>query len=59
MSERLYLYPIWIRLWHWTNAILCLVLIISGVSLQYSNPEYPIIRFDIAVTMSNPVCVKS
>ncbi len=53
MSERLYLYPVWVRLWHWTNAILCLLLIVSGVSLQYSNPEYPIIRFDIAVSMHN------
>jgi thiosulfate reductase cytochrome b subunit len=35
------------------NAILCLLLIISGVSMQYSNPEYPFIRFDIAVTMHN------
>jgi len=53
MSERLYLYPVWVRLWHWTNAILCLLLIVSGVSLQYSNPEYPLIRFDVAVTMHN------
>jgi len=53
MSERIYLYPLWIRLWHWTNAILCLFLIISGVSLQYSNPEFPIIRFDIAVSIHN------
>ena len=53
MSERLYLYPVWIRLWHWTNALLCLLLIITGVSLQYSNPQYPFIRFDIAVSMHN------
>lgn len=49
MQEKLYLYPVWLRLWHWTNAILCILLIITGVSMQYSDPEYPIMRFDIAV----------
>ena len=52
-KEKIYLYPLWVRLWHWLNAILCILLIISGVSMQYSNPEYPFIRFDIAVTMHN------
>lgn len=46
---KLYLYPVWVRLWHWTNAILCLLLIITGVSMQYSDPQYPFIRFDYAV----------
>lgn len=49
MSEKIYLYPIWIRFWHWSNAILCLLLIITGVSMQYSDPAYPLIRFDWAV----------
>ncbi len=51
--EKLYLYPVWTRLWHWMNAILCLALILTGVSMQYSNPEYPFIRFDIAVWLHN------
>ena len=49
MEGKLYLYPVWVRLWHWINAILCLLLIISGVSMQYSDPQYPFIRFDWAV----------
>jgi len=54
MSEKLYLYPIWIRVWHGLNAILCLCLIVSGLSLQYSNPNtHFIIRFDIAVNLHN------
>lgn len=52
-KEKLYLYPVWIRIWHWSNAVLCLLLILSGVSMQYSNPAYPFIRFDIAVLMHN------
>lgn len=52
-NEKIYLYPAWVRLWHWVNALLCLLLIVSGVSMQYSNPAYPFIRFDIAVSMHN------
>jgi thiosulfate reductase cytochrome b subunit len=53
MSGKIYLYPMWIRLWHALNAILIILLIISGVSMQYTNPANPFIRFDIAVTMHN------
>ncbi len=48
-----YLYPVWVRLWHLVNAILYLLLIFTGLSMQYSNPQYPLIRFDIAVSMHN------
>lgn len=53
MSEKIYLYPVWIRLWHWFNAFMCLLLIISGISMQYSDPEFPMIRFDWAVSIHN------
>ena len=33
----MYLYPIWVRLWHLFNAILFLVLIITGISMQYTD----------------------
>jgi len=52
-NERVYLYPVWVRLWHAFNLLICLVLITTGVSMQYSNPGYPLIRFDIAVTLHN------
>lgn len=48
-----YLYPVWVRLWHLVNAILYLFLIITGLSMQYSSQEYPMIRFDVAVSMHN------
>lgn len=51
MSEKVYLYPVWIRLWHWFNALLCLLLIITGISMQYSDPAYPMIRFDWSVSI--------
>lgn len=52
-QEKLYLYPRWIRLWHTINAISCLFLIVTGVSMQFSNPKVPMIRFDVAVSLHN------
>jgi len=33
----MYLYPIWVRLWHTFNAILFLILIVTGISMQYTG----------------------
>jgi thiosulfate reductase cytochrome b subunit len=49
----IYLYPVWVRLWHAVNAILYLILIITGLSLQYSGQEYIVIKFQVAVSMHN------
>lgn len=49
----IYLYPVWVRLWHLVNALLFLILIITGLSLQYSSPDYTMIRFDKAVSIHN------
>jgi thiosulfate reductase cytochrome b subunit len=51
-TERLYLYPVWIRIWHMTNALLCLVLIITGLSIQFSNPG-TVVKFNAAVSVHN------
>lgn len=53
MDKGLYLYPVVIRIWHFLNAILIIALIVSGVSMQYSDPAQPFLRFDLAVTMHN------
>lgn len=52
-TKKIYLYPLWLRIWHHVNAVLMLSLILTGVSMQYSNPDYPLIRFDIAVSLHN------
>ncbi len=54
-EEKIYLYPVWVRLWHLLNAIFCLILIITGISMQFSNPKFPMIRFDLAVSVHNIV----
>jgi thiosulfate reductase cytochrome b subunit len=35
----MYLYPIWLRFWHWINALLFIVLIITGISMQYTDKD--------------------
>jgi len=35
----IYLYPKWVRLWHLLNAILFIILIITGLSMQYTSKE--------------------
>lgn len=53
MENKLYLYPGLIRIWHFLNALLIITLIISGLSMQYSDPLNPFIRFDLAVSLHN------
>jgi thiosulfate reductase cytochrome b subunit len=33
----MYLYPKWIRVWHMVNAIMFIILIITGISMQYTD----------------------
>ncbi|MGA2406275.1 MAG: cytochrome b/b6 domain-containing protein [Bacteroidales bacterium] len=35
----MYLYPKWIRIWHVINAIMFLILIVTGLSMQYTDKE--------------------
>lgn len=53
MKNQLYLYPLWVRLWHLANALMFLTLLITGLSLQYSSAEYTIIPFNYAVSIHN------
>lgn len=53
MSEYYYFYPKWLRLWHALNALLCLTLIVTGVSMQYTTRMNSFIRFDFAVNIHN------
>lgn len=55
MSNRIYLYPVWIRIWHIINAILFLILIFTGIALQFAGQENAVslVRFDQAVAWHN------
>lgn len=52
-DHKLYLYPIWLRIWHAVNAISIILLILTGISMQYSNVNYPIINFEASVYLHN------
>ncbi len=47
------LYPVWLRIWHWSNAFCFLVLIASGVSLHFAGSGVPLIPFNIARMVHN------
>jgi thiosulfate reductase cytochrome b subunit len=51
----MYLYPVWVRLWHFFNALLVIILIITGISLQYTNNSdfVPVVGFARAVKWHN------
>lgn len=53
MKDQVYLYPLWVRFWHMSNLITFLALMLTGLSLQYSSIEYPVIPFNISVTVHN------
>jgi thiosulfate reductase cytochrome b subunit len=50
--KQLYLYPLWIRLWHWTNVLLFFVLIISGASLHFAGGN-GFLAFETAMLVHN------
>lgn len=48
MSERIYLLPLWLRVWHWTNAALIITLTITGISLHFAAPGRFLVEFSLA-----------
>jgi len=53
-NEKIYLYPLWVRLWHLFNIICFIFLLITGVSMQYSNPDIShLLSFEISVSIHN------
>ena len=55
MLKKLYLYPLWIRVWHIINALLFLALIFTGISMQYAGTlsSLSMIKFEKAVQFHN------
>lgn len=53
MAHREYLFPLWRRLWHWTNALLILILAVTGMSLHFADPALPLVEFSLAVRIHN------
>ena len=51
-NNKIYFYPIWLRIWHGVNAIGIILLIITGISMQ-SGGETEIISFNANVNIHN------
>ncbi|GAA5174124.1 thiosulfate reductase cytochrome B subunit [Niveibacterium umoris] len=49
----IYILPKWVRVWHWTNAILIITLIVTGVSLHFADSKVPLVEFPLAVRIHN------
>ena len=52
-EEKIYLYPVWLRIWHAINALGILALIYTGLNMQFAKPGFELLRFDLAVTIHN------
>lgn len=44
----MYLYPKWVRIWHLFSAILIIILIITGISMQYTGKDQAFFLMDFA-----------
>jgi thiosulfate reductase cytochrome b subunit len=47
----LYLYPVWLRAWHWLNAIVFFASLLTGLSMHFAMGW--LIPFDVAVPVHN------
>jgi len=51
-TEKIYFYPVWLRIWHGVNALGILILIITGLSMQ-SSKEAIVMGFNRSVNLHN------
>jgi thiosulfate reductase cytochrome b subunit len=47
----LYLYPVWLRLWHWLNALLFFASLVTGISMHFALSW--LVPLDVAVPVHN------
>ena len=52
-TEKLYFYPLWLRIWHGFNALGMLTLIGTGLSMQSSVESGQIVGFNTIVNLNN------
>lgn len=57
MTNRVFMLPLWIRLWHWSNAAAILALAVTGISMHFSDPNLPLVEFSLAARIHNVVGV--
>jgi thiosulfate reductase cytochrome b subunit len=50
--QRIYIHPLPVRMWHWTNAVGCLMLFLTGMQIRYVG-LINVVPFRIAVVVHN------
>ncbi len=53
MENKIYYYPVWLRIWHGVNAIGIILLIITGVSMNAGVDSSFLVSFDKAIDIHN------
>ena len=56
-TVKIYLYPVWIRIWHAINAVNFLLLILTGIVLHFSSKGFNLIGFEAAVGIHNVAAI--
>ena len=51
--EKIYFYPVWLRIWHGLNALGIITLIITGVSMQSSIESAQLVGFNMIINIHN------
>ena len=52
-AEKVRMYPVWLRVWHWSNAILFVVLAYTGLRMHFGQRRGPIMSFETAFNVHN------
>lgn len=50
--QRVYIHPLPVRIWHWTNAVGCVMLALTGIQIRYIG-LVDVVPFRIAVAVHN------
>jgi len=50
--HRIYVHPLPVRIWHWINAVACVMLVLTGVQIRYVG-LVDVVPFRIAVVVHN------
>jgi thiosulfate reductase cytochrome b subunit len=53
VAEKVRMYPAWLRVWHWSNAILIVVLVYTGVRMHFGQRRGPVMSFETAFDVHN------
>ncbi len=50
--QRIYIHPLPVRVWHWINAVTCVMLVLTGIQIRYVG-LINVVSFRIAVAVHN------